>query len=100
MTIIIYLLLGSMLYYAGMILWFIAGNLFSDSQGNSKDSPAVSVIVAIRNGEKSLPDLLADLSAQDYPGEVEFILVDDESTDSTSKLIQEKSGVDLSLIHI
>ena len=94
MTIIIYLLLGSMLYYAGMILWFIAGNLFSDSQGDSKATPTVSVIIAIRDGEKSLPNLLEDLSAQDYPGEVEFILVDDESTDSTSKLIQEKSGVD------
>ena len=98
MTIIIYLLLGSMLYYAGMILWFIAGNLFSDSQGNSKDSPAVSVIIAIRNGEKSLPNLLADLSAQDYLGEVEFILVDDNSIDSTRKLIQEISEVDKRII--
>ena len=98
MTIIIYLLLGSILYYAGMILWFIAGNLFSDSQGNSKDSPAVSVIIAIRNGEKSLPNLLADLSAQDYPGEVEFILVDDKSIDSTRKLIQEISEVDKRII--
>ena len=98
MTIIIYLLLGSMLYYAGMILWFIAGNLFSDSQGNSKDSPAVSIIIAIRNGEKSLPNLLADLSVQDYPGEVEFILVDDKSIDSTRKLIQEISEVDKRII--
>ena len=80
-----------MLYYAGMILWFIAGNLFSDSQGDSKATPTVSVIIAIRDGEKSLPNLMEDLSAQNYPGEVEFILVDDESTDSTSKLIQEKS---------
>ena len=94
MTIIIYLLLGSMLYYSGMILWFIAGNLFSDSQGDSKAKPAVSVIIAIRNGEKSLPNLLTDLSAQDYSGEVEFILVDDESTDSTRKLNQEKSKLD------
>jgi len=42
-----------MLYYAGMILWFIAGNLFSDSQGDSKATPTVSVIIAIRDGEKS-----------------------------------------------
>jgi len=83
-----------MLYYAGMILWFIAGNLFSDSNGKSQAKPAASVIIAIRNGEKSLPNLLADLSAQDYSGEVEFILVDDESTDSTRKLIQGKSDKD------
>ena len=94
MDIIIYLTLGSLLYYFGMILWFIAGNLFSDSKGNSKDTPAISVIIAIRNGEKSLPNLIEDLSAQDYLGEVEFILVDDESTDSTGKIIQEISATD------
>ena len=94
MDIIIYLTLGSLLYYFGMILWFIAGNLFSDSKGNSKDTPAISVIIAIRNGEKSLPNLIENLSAQDYLGEVEFILVDDESTDSTGKIIQEISATD------
>ena len=31
MDIIIYLTLGSLLYYFGMILWFITGNLFSES---------------------------------------------------------------------
>ena len=75
MDIIIYLTLGSLLYYFGMILWFIPGNLFSDSKGNSKDTPAISVIIAIRNGEKSLPNLIENLSTQDYLGEVEFILV-------------------------
>ncbi len=83
-----------MLYYAGMILWFIAGNIFSNLKENSNSKPDISVIIAIRNGEKSLSNLLEDLSAQDYSGEVEFILVDDESTDSTHKLIQEKSDVD------
>ena len=53
-----------------MLLWFIAGNLFSDSNGNSKDTPAISVITAIRNGEKSLPNLIENLSAQDYLGEI------------------------------
>ena len=75
-----------------MILWFIAGNLFSDSKGKSKDTPAISVIIAIRNGEKSLPNLIENLSAQDYLGEVEFILVDDESTDSTGKIIRKIFG--------
>ena len=94
MTILIYLLLGSMLYYAGMILWFIAGNLFSDSKEDSKATPAVSVIIAIRNGEKSLPNLLTDLSAQEYSGEVEFILVDDESNDASKNIILDKSEMD------
>jgi len=46
--------------------------------------------LAVRNGENSLPRLLKALSKQDYKGEMEFILVDDESTDITSKLIKEK----------
>ena len=94
MDIIIYLTIGSLLYYFGMILWFVAGNLFSDSNGNSKDTPAISVIIAIRNGEKSLPILIENLSGQDYLGKVEFILVDDESTDSTGRIIQEISATD------
>jgi len=77
-----------------MILWFIAANLFSNSNKNSKDTPAISVIIAIRNGEKSLPNLIENLSAQDYLGEVEFILIDDESTDSTGKIIKKLSATD------
>ena len=94
MTIIIYLLLISMLFYIGILLWFIAGNMFLDSVPDSLDTPPVSVIIAIRNGEDTLPHLLADLSSQDYSGDMEFIVVDDESEDLTKKIIQEKSSVD------
>ena len=99
MDLIIYLTFGSFLYYSGILLWFIAGNLFSDSKGNSKDTPPISVIVAIRNGEKSLPNLISDLSAQNYSGAVEFILVDDASSDNTKKIILEKSQVDNRFIY-
>ena len=86
MSIIIYLLLISMFFYIGMLLWFIVGNMFSDSISDSKDTPAVSVIIAIRNGEDALSHLLTNLSSQDYSGEMEFILVDDESENSTKKI--------------
>ena len=94
MTIIIYLLLISMLFYIGILLWFIAGNIFLDSASDSLDTPPVSVIIAIRNGEDTLPHLLADLSSQDYSGDMEFIVVDDESEDLTKKIIQGKSSID------
>ena len=94
MTIIIYLLLISLFLYGGMLLWFIAGNMFSDSMFDSTLTPSVSVIIAIRNGEEALSHLLTDLSSQDYLGELEFILVDDESEDSTLKIIQEMSTKD------
>ena len=41
----------------------------------------ISVIIAIRNGESSLPNLIKDLSKQEYNGEIEFILVAAESGD-------------------
>ena len=94
MTIIIYLLLISMLCYIGILFWFIAGNIFLDSAPDSLDTPPVSVIIAIRNGEDTLPHLLVDLSSQDYSGDMEFIIVDDESKDLTKKIIQGKSSVD------
>jgi poly-beta-1,6-N-acetyl-D-glucosamine synthase len=48
----------------------------------------VSVVVACRNEEKNLPLLLNDLSSQDYdPDLFEVIIVDDNSTDSTSEIV-------------
>ena len=88
-----------MVFYIGMLFWFIAGNMFSESMQDSNETPAVSVIIAIRNGEDALAHLLTDLSSQDYSGEMEFILVDDESKDSTEKIILEKSSIDKRFIY-
>ena len=76
-----------------MLFWFIVGNILSNSTPYSKETPPVSIIIAIRNGADALPQLLTDLSSQDYSGEMEFILVDDESEDSTRKIIQSKSSI-------
>ena len=51
-------------------------------------SPSLSIVVAIRNGEKSLPNLVNYLINQDYSGSLEFILVDDESDDRTRDIIR------------
>ena len=99
MTVVIYLLLLSMTIYVGMLLWFQTGNLFYKKKTDFQETPPISIIVAIRNGEDSLPQLFTDLSAQDYSGEMEFILVDDESEDSTKALIQEKSSNDTRFIY-
>lgn len=47
----------------------------------------ISVVVAARNEEKTLPLLLYDLQQQDYPQQLfEVIIVDDFSTDNTAAL--------------
>ncbi len=49
-----------------------------------------SVLVAARNESQAIPDLLADLAAQDYPRtEIEFIIIDDGSSDGTDEIVDE-----------
>lgn len=53
-------------------------------------STFISVVIAVRNEEKNINDLLASLRQQDYPASFfEVIIVDDHSTDNTWNLLQE-----------
>lgn len=99
MTYLLYLLLLAMVMYSGLLLWLIIGNIYSEKKNTISGFPPVSVIVAIRNGENSLPYLIAELGSQRYPGKLEFILVDDESEDATSQIIQEISQKDKRFIY-
>jgi glycosyltransferase involved in cell wall biosynthesis len=59
------------------------------SESGSESLPSVSVIIPIYNGETDLPELLACLEAQTYPKrKIEFLLVDNGSTDRTWELLQ------------
>jgi len=52
-------------------------------------SKLVSVIIPIYNGDRDLPDLLDCLGSQNLPSEqVEYLLVDNQSSDRTSDLLQ------------
>ncbi len=46
--------------------------------------PAVAAIVPARNEEETIADVLRSLMAQDYPGPMQIILLDDRSTDATA----------------
>lgn len=51
--------------------------------------PKVSVIIPIYNGERDLSDLISCLLSQSYPAEnVEYLLVDNNSSDRTLSLLQ------------
>ncbi|MBD2437080.1 glycosyltransferase [Nostoc sp. FACHB-110] len=55
--------------------------------------PMVSVVVPIYNGELDLPALINCLSSQTYPKDrVEYLLVDNNSSDRTLTLIQEAAA--------
>jgi cellulose synthase/poly-beta-1,6-N-acetylglucosamine synthase-like glycosyltransferase len=54
----------------------------------------ISVVVACRNEEKTLPLLLDSLSLQQYPADLfEVIIVDDNSTDNTMEIISSTRGI-------
>lgn len=58
----------------------------------SKIEPFVSIIIPVYNGEKDIPELVECLNNQTYNLEqVEFILVDNNSSDNTFKLIKQKA---------
>ena len=50
--------------------------------------PSVVAVVPARNEEEVIGECLASLLAQDYPGELRMILVDDQSDDRTSEITQ------------
>ena len=65
--------------------------------------PRVSVLVAARNEEEALPNLLRSLAGLDYPREkLEIVIADDQSSDQTAHLASDwvKEGPNRRLISI
>lgn len=54
-------------------------------KGIIEDYPNISVVIRALNERKALKELLKSLKKQDYPGKVEIIVVDNESTDGTKE---------------
>lgn len=80
--------------YAGLI-WFYRKHWNRIPTHIATESPVVtvSVVIAARNEEKTLPHLIHDLQQQDYPlDKFEVIVVDDFSTDNTPLIGQSLPG--------
>ncbi len=76
--------------YAGLLFYLKKGLSALSKQPLSDDYPFVSVIVSAHNEAHHLPQCIVHLQAQDYPRDrVEFILVDDRSTDGTAAILKE-----------
>ena len=84
----------SALYYAGTLFYFTFGLSKKDNQPKNINTPPVSVIIAVRNGEKNIKRLLNALKKQTYKGEMEFIIVDDDSIDKTFEIIHDFVQID------
>lgn len=101
-----WLTLPVIIYSAGLLVLWVMLVLRSDSAGpgdggmteagditgadDVRALPKISVVVAAKNEEKSLPALLESLSLQDYPPDLlEIIIVNDNSADRTPVLVSE-----------
>jgi len=50
--------------------------------------PAISILVAAYNEEASIEETLVSIGRQNYPGELQVIVINDGSTDNTSLVVQ------------
>jgi cellulose synthase/poly-beta-1,6-N-acetylglucosamine synthase-like glycosyltransferase len=81
------------LLYAGLIGLFTFGWYRKKGpllEATVETATKVSVIVAARNEEESIANILNDLAAQDYPSFLmEVLVVDDHSTDKTAGIVSD-----------
>ena len=78
--------------YTGTIVLFMAG-LKIRRHGGSPERPGVSVIIAARNEESNIKNILTDLAGQSYPKELyEVIIANDFSNDKTAEIVKQYSA--------
>lgn len=76
------------LIYFTIIISFFIGMLFNKNSQNTKINH-ISVIIAARNEEKHLSELLKSLTKQTYmKDKFEVIVVDDRSNDNTAEIVR------------
>lgn len=87
MTIYLIFLYALVLPYIGLMLLVIVGLLRRNARPQSSDTPSVSVVIPAHNEEAKLGATLASLAKQKYEGALEFVIVNDRSTDATESII-------------
>ena len=81
------------MYLVYIIRFSIGINQNYQPKKSNKKIP-ISVIIAVKNGGESVPLMLNALSKQIYDGDMEFIIIDDNSTDNTKNDIINFSNQD------
>lgn len=63
-----------------------SGGVSTDPDGDTGAAPSVSVIVPAYNEEREIARCIEALLAQDYPGPMEILVINDGSTDRTAEI--------------
>ena len=88
MTLFVVILYALVLPYIGLMLLVLVGLLRRNARPESTATPSVSVVIPAHNEEGKLAATLASLGRQRYAGSVEFVIVNDRSTDATEAIIE------------
>lgn len=83
----------SSIYLINIIRFIIGMSVKNHILENTKIYP-VSIIIAVKNGEANLLRMLKSLSQQSYDGNMEFIIIDDNSIDETKNIINNYISID------
>src|SRR5690554_3479226 len=90
------ILYALVLPYVALLILVNTGMFLPDS-GRRREGgrlPSVTVILPAHNEQERLPGTLASLARQEYAGPVEFVIVDDRSTDATPLIIDSFAAED------
>jgi biofilm PGA synthesis N-glycosyltransferase PgaC len=82
-------------YVPGFMNAFLIGSILSDRRPVLRRFdrlPDVCVLVACYNESENIADTLTSLARQDYPGEVEVVVIDDGSTDDSLAIARAMSA--------
>lgn len=88
LTVFLILLYAFVLPYIGLMVLVIFGMFRATKRPRSAVTPAVSVVIPAHNEEDKLAATLASLAKQRYGGPLEFVIVNDRSTDGTEAIIR------------
>ena len=89
------------LLYAFQISKYRIGWNKIKSVNRQEYTPKASVVIAMRNEESEIVRLIAELKKQIYPTDkLEFILVNDHSTDATLELLQQSTMDNLKIVNM
>jgi cellulose synthase/poly-beta-1,6-N-acetylglucosamine synthase-like glycosyltransferase len=89
-----------------LIIKWLASGLSKLRVGRNQEKHPVSIIVAARNEEKNLAECLEALEKQNYPSHlIQYLLVDDRSSDATGEMLNRfceryKNAIKIQLVDI
>ncbi|MCZ7555261.1 MAG: glycosyltransferase [Bacteroidia bacterium] len=88
------ILTGILALYLLKVALFLLGSKRASKPQRSVATPSVSVILAARNEEANIHRCLRSLSALVYEGDLEILIVNDQSTDATPVIMTEWAAKD------